>query len=631
MTRNRSENDEVLQIGNQVTALPVVHGSGDFAWEVRRRMLSRPVDCLAIPLPASFQGSVIAAILELPHPSVVYQRDWTAFGGEPEIDDQTPTANYDPGINYVPIDPCQPVIAAIRLALEEHWPIRFIDIETSRFVTYSRLFPDPYALKKVSLSQYAASVLPVVRPPRNRQRRRRIEHLAFQLKNLCVDFQNIVFVCDLLDWIWIRQAFFTPSIPAGNHEPTGETQRASVRVETLYFMLGELPFVTGLYERARRTLEPDHNLSIDGVKELLLAARAAYDEDFGKRARKITPKLLGSCLKYIRNLSLIEHAFSPQLTTIVTAAQQTAGDQFAMHVLETAKTYPYTESPQLPPVDFGIGRVNLPNGETVPAVSRLPGPPVVWKTLKLCPRPEREKIERWKLSWNPYSQCSWPPEDKLIENFRSAVFDRAQQLLGQDLAKTEKFTTSVKDGIDIRDTLRHWYEGDIYVKVMPPNRGKLDAVVMLFDSPADPREYRWRATWYAEHDEESTLAFFATDFRQQQIGPGICLSTYGGAIFLFPPIAIPEIWHDERFNFSSTLEERLLAAACCHSRSQHVALLSSAPPGRAWRRIAKHFRRQLVHVPLGQFSDQTVQQLRMVHVLNGKQVRSYAADFIRRA
>ncbi len=90
----------------------------------------------------------------------------------------------------------------------------------------------------------------------------------------------------------------------------------------------------------------------------------------------------------------------------------------------------------------------------------------------------------------------------------------------------------IRDGIDLRDTLRHWYEGDIYVKVLPPNRGNLDAAVMLFDSPADPRDYPWRTTWFAEHRDESTLAFYATDFRQQAVGPGICLATYGGAMFV---------------------------------------------------------------------------------------------------
>ena len=50
----------------------------------------------------------------------------------------------------------------------------------------------------------------------------------------------------------------------------------------------------------------------------------------------------------------------------------------------------------------------------------------------------------------------------------------------------------------------------------------------------------------------------------------------------------------------------------------------------AWRQLAKKFKKKWVHIPLSRFSDSTVQQLRMVHVLNGKDVRSYAADFIRK-
>ena len=100
-------------------------------------------------------------------------------------------------------------------------------------------------------------------------------------------------------------------------------------------------------------------------------------------------------------------------------------------------------------------------------------------------------------------------------------------------AKTEKFTSSIKDGIDIRDTLRHWYEGEIYVKVLPPNRGNLDCAVMLFDSPADPRDYPWRTTWYAEHENESTLAFYATNFGDNPVGPGICLASYGRVRYFF--------------------------------------------------------------------------------------------------
>ena len=50
-----------------------------------------------------------------------------------------------------------------------------------------------------------------------------------------------------------------------------------------------------------------------------------------------------------------------------------------------------------------------------------------------------------------------------------------------------------------------------------------------------------------------------------------------------------------------------------------------------WRRLAKRFRKKFVHLPLSRFADSTVAQLRMVHVLNGQEIRSYAAEFIRKA
>jgi hypothetical protein len=349
----------------------------------------------------------------------------------------------------------------------------------------------------------------------------------------------------------------------------------------------------------------------------------------------VTPLLLSKCLQYIRNLSLIHRRMTPDLITIVTAAQQILGDQFALHVAELANRYKIaafdeSEVDELQEVTLGIDQARLPDGEIVSMVSRLPGPPITWCTLKLQRRPSDDEKEQWQYRWNPYRQCSYPPEDERIENFRTRVFDRAKAIIGNDLARTEKFTTSVKDGIDIRDTLRHWYEKQIYVKVNPPSRGKLDTCVMLFDSPADPRDYPWRTTWFAEHQQESTLALFATNFHEEMVGPGIGLGIYGGAMFLFPPTAIVDVWTDPRLDYTETLEERLIAAACLHSRGREIALLSSLPPGGGWRRLARRHKKQLIHVRLGSFSDEQVQQLRMVHVLNGSEVRSYAEEFIRR-
>ncbi len=541
--------------------------------------------------------------------------------------------------SYVPIDPCQPVIMGLRFAMEERLAVKFIDLETNEFQPQSTVLPDPYALKTVSLERFATAVLPSIMRPFIDQEKQRIRYMAWKLRQLEQQYDNIVLVCSIQKWPWLREAYAEFRGEPPEHDAVEPPTIYSVNPNSLLFMFGELPFITGLHEQARAQLEDDENVTIDGVKQLLMSARSSYLQDLGKRARRITPMHLKQCLKYTRNLTLLEHRMSPDLYTISLAAQQVLGDQYTIHVVETARHYAFqgdaeafqAEDAPYQQVTLGIDQLRLPSEEVVSVVSRLPGPPITWRSLELRRRPIKEERDRWMTQWNPYSQCSWPPEDTLIESFRTRVLDRAKAIMGADLARSEKFSTSIKDGIDIRETLRHWYDGDIYVKVMPPSVGKLDCCVMLFDVPADPRDYPWQTTWFAEHKDESTLAFFATDFGKELIGPGIALATYGGAMFLYPPVPIPDIWRDPRLEFAEPLEDRLIAAACLHSRERQVAVLSDRAPGAAWRSIARKLHKKLVHVPLGHFNDAMLQQLRMVHVLNGTEVRSYAERFIRKA
>ncbi|MEZ6130556.1 MAG: hypothetical protein R3C59_17865 [Planctomycetaceae bacterium] len=641
-----TEISDVLKLGSRITVLPVVHGSGDFAVEVRRVMLSHRFDCVAVPLPPSFQNEVESAVQWLPNVSVVLQREpINRFQSErefyPDSDDED---NDDENVlsmlfgedpdgrgSYVPIDPCQPVIAALRIAMQEHIPREFIDIEDEHYLPVTASLPDPYALKQVSVERFSAAVLPGLQAPEEESHVRRIHWMANELHRLVRDRSAVLFVCSVLDWPWVRDAYQSVvDRPAAPAPVTNPAKIFSVQRRTLIFMLGELPFITGCYEQARAELDDDENLSIDGIKALLLAARDRYRAEFGRRARPITPQLLLVLLKYIRNLSLMERRFTPDLYTLVVAAKQIAGDQYAIHLAETARDYPFSDRKEFPEIRFGVDKVVLPGFHQLSVVSRLPGHPVVWRNCQLHARPDRKQQILWEKTWNPFGQCSWPPEDIAIERFRTHVKDVALDLMGHDLARTEKFSASMKDGLDIRETLRNWHTGDLYVRIFPPARGKVDCVVMLFDSPADPRDYPWRITWHAEHHDESTLSLFATDFTKEIVGPGMALARYGGCMFLFPPRPIMDVFRDPRFDFTDTLEERLIAAALHYSNESHIVLLSHSPPGAGWRRLARKHRKKIVHVPMARFGSANIEKLRMFHVLNGKQVRSYASEFIRK-
>jgi hypothetical protein len=630
MKKPRPSADDFLRIGSRVRALPIIHGSGDYAIRVREELLARPFDCLAVPLPPSFQEDVEAAIERLPGISVVAQLD-------ADPDDAAV------GFSYVPIDPCQGVIAGLRAALGERIAREFIDIETPRFEGQYGVFPDPYALKQVSPEGFAAAVLPAIPTPEpESQQAQRIVGMAARLRELEGRYKSILLVCSLLDWPWIRDAYQRQLEPVEAEPFFAPMQSFDVDPQTLLFVLGELPFLTGLYERGRRELTPDDNLSVDGVKEMVLEARDRLRKKLPKVAQRVTPQMLSIYFRYVRNLSLLERRLTPDLYSLVVAAKQTAGDDFALMLAETARDYPYAtmndEEPSFPSssgdsdsskLRMGIDRAEVPGWGVARMVSRLPGQALTWRNCELRPRPQERDRKLWKQRWNPFGMCSWPPEDDRIESFHRHVRDQARAVLGADLARSEKFTTSVMDGIDIRETLRNWHTGDLYVKVIPPARGSIEVVVFLFDVPADPQVYTNRATWYAEHVEESTLAFYATDHMKNLIGPGIAQADYGGALFLFPPRPIPDLWTDPRLDFTDTLEERLLAGAFLHSHERHVAVVSPKPPLASWRRLARRFGRKIVHLPLKRFGGQLIERLRRFHVLNGKEVRSYAADFIR--
>ena len=606
--------NDVLDLSPHLTVLPIVYGSADLALEVRRRLRREPFDCLAVPLPPSFADPVEQGVGILPQVSAVLQRE-ISLEGE---------------ISYAPIDPCQGVIAGIRQAMERGADRAYVDLEVASYEETGLTLPDPYALKEVMLEKFLAALLPALpAPEEGSQRQSRTRRMAYELHRLELEYERVVFVCSVEDWPWIRQAYRMREKFADHSSMAGMPKLQRVSENSLYFVLGELPYITYLYEHRRAELLADDSLAVDGVKALLLEAR----DGWGGREleeRWLTPQTLSLLLKYVRNLTLMDRRLTPDLYNLALGAKQVVGDDFALALVEMACEYPPQRMPSaMDDIDMGIDQVVDGDGEVQKCKNRLQGVPRIWRQLPLRPNPPPPRKAQWSLLWDPFGQCSYPPEDQRIESFQQHVREQARLAIGEDQVRNEKFTASLKDGLDIRETLRNWHTGDLYVREMPPSRGNIEVVVFLFETPADPDRFSWCSTWYAEHQEESTLCFFATHFMENMVGPGIGQSVYGGCFFIFPPRPIPDVWSDERFDFTESPEERLLAGALFHSREKRVAVVSPTPPLLSWRRLARRFGRQLVHLPLKRFSAATVDRLRRFHVLNGREVRSYAARFIR--
>src|SRR5512139_727469 len=133
MARFTPSEARVLSLSSKIDVLPVLHGSGDIAQEVRETLIGKHYDCLAVPLPPSLEESVEQAVTHLPQISLVILP-------EPDRDENTT-------VSFVPVDPCQAVIMGIRVAMGEEIARAYIDREVERFECTSFAGPDPYAVK----------------------------------------------------------------------------------------------------------------------------------------------------------------------------------------------------------------------------------------------------------------------------------------------------------------------------------------------------------------------------------------------------------------------------------------------------------------------------------------------------
>ena len=602
----------IFELSDKVQLLPVVHGSGSFSREVRQRILASGCDCLAVCLPPEFQSTVEQGLQKLPYISISALEETEGT------------------LSYVPIDPVQPVIMALRIAQQEGIARKFIDLSVPEYEVRHMDFPDSFALTGLSLEKFAVALLPFIkRPPADSQHDQRARWMAYQLHQLEMDYSKIVLVCSVLDWPWIKQAYDERAQYPKPNPPTDHPTLYGLEPATLFFALSEFPYITYLYEKNRQELKSDRGVAIDGVKEIMLKARENFLAKHKVRYHNLTSQTFQTYLQYVRNLTLMERRLTPDLYTLVFSAKQIGGDAYAIALMEAARDYPFQNNEEgMDTLALGINQALLDDDQVLNMRNRLNETQFEWRTLDLKPNPEQFKQEQWKYTWNPYGQCSWPPEDEKIESLNTHVREQTKLLLSNDLARTEKFTSSVKDGIDIRDTLRNWHTGDIYVKEIPPSRGTIEVVVMLFEMEPQPDRYTWRQTWFAEHKEESTLCFFATNYMDNMIGPGIGQATYGGCMMIFPPRPIINIWEDPRLFMGETLEEKLLEAAFFHSQEKHITVVSPGPPKAGWRRMARQYKKRIIHIPLKRFSVQTIEKVRQFHVLNGKHIRSIATRFI---
>jgi hypothetical protein len=602
-----------VKLAPGITIVPIIHGKSMFASRVRELCTTNRYDAIAVDLPGSFQDELGPAVENLPVIQAVAGRGFS-----------------DATAYYVPIDPCDATIEGIRQAKQNRVPYFCIGHGDLAAPAPLRSLPDEYAMATIGFERYCALCLRAVgNPEKGSPDDIGGAHLAARLLELSRSHANILALVHFRRYA--RTVYHFGAGATARHKLTPSSYRIDtwyVNPDHLYFALGELPFVTGKIERER---QDPLAAPVDIVTEIKNLFRETRDDYYEEKdvLPDLSPVRIQAALTFLRNLTVSSGRLIPSLFDIVEAAKGVGGNGYALRVLKNARYYPFLPFELgVPLAGVSIDRMTLPDsGETVDAVNLFRDTEMQWRTVTIKPDPSLERKKKYRYAWNPFGMCSHIPEDTKIEEFNAHVRAKTLKILLEEFARHEQFTTSVKDGIDIRETLRNWHTGRIYVRELPPSRGKIDTVVIVFDETHDEL-YPQHTTWYAEHEEESTLTFYATDPFEDLIGPGVARSYYGGLSLLFPPRPVPNVFDIPVPPELTTCAETLAFGGLLFSKEKTIPYVAARKPGVRLTTIAAKFKKRFLWIPISTFSMETIRRLRKFHVLNGKIVRSWAAHFI---
>ncbi len=334
-------------------------------------------------------------------------------------------------------------------------------------------------------------------------------------------------------------------------------------------------------------------------------------------------------MKFSRNYALIYNHLMPDLYQILSAAKGCVDPNYAHEVWNLATEYPYRRNvDQLPEIDLSI--------EDVWGSSKIIRFQLKEKGRKSFSFEQRRK-DKSQFRFKPpgmFSICSYPPEDLIIEKFGDFLKKKGTQLLREEAVRTVPFSSSLEDGLDTKETIRHWHEKKLYVKVSGKPPGGVGSVVMIFDEDSTQADenhkekYPWRTTWLGEHSQESDMAFYSTFIASNVVGPGISRCEYGGFMMSYPPRRMYDIWSDPDYQECISKAEVLLMAAIDYAVKPLVVYVASKPPRSIIKSFARRYGKKIVYIPIGQLSPVTLNKLRVFHVLDGHDKREIAGDYI---
>jgi hypothetical protein len=587
-----------------IYGLPILHYTMELAMHVKLLFDKVQPDCVAVELPEPAQAAFLHAASRLPDISIVQTGD----------------------LFYL-CEPCDAAFEGLRCALENSRAAYCIDLDVENYPRHNDPLPDPYAIVHIGLRDYydAYAKSPSA-TMRNLLDKRRELYMARRLKELSLSYEKILFIGG-----FHHVEAVLGHVSQNCFDEVKHIEREAAKVATLTDgscreVMAEYGWISASYELWRET--PASGF-LDRQKVLFYLYKAAAERYRENTGNAFLGYHLRNVMKFVRNYSLLHHRLMPNLYEVLSAAKGCVDHNYAYETWHLATHYPYRKN-----VD-DLEELNL-TVEQVWGHSKRIHFHLKQKRRKGFEFQQRKK-DRLNARFRPpssFSICSYPPEDSIIEKFGDFLKKKSNVLLSEEDVRSIPFTSSVEDGIDTRETIRHLHSRQLYVKVKGRPPASAGSVVVIFHEDAGDEatyheeKYPWRTTWHGEHTQESDMAFYATHIAQNVVGPGISRCEYGGFMMSYPPRRLLDIWHDPDYSDCVTKGEVLLMAAIDYALKPLVVYVAEKPPRSKMKAFASRFGKKIIFIPLKSLSPNMLNKIRVFHVLDGYDKREIAGDYI---
>jgi hypothetical protein len=646
-----------------IRVMPVLHERVDLAPVVRRTLEEFQPQAVAVELPTTLSDAAENAVARLPMMSAVISE-------EPGED----------ALVWI-VTPGDPLVEAMRWADENDRKVLLIDPDIRYGHRRHDQLPDPHSLHEIGAEKYVELIRTLAgSAPHDERDRLRERGMAFHLQRAADEIEGpILCLVGAAHAARLTEFLEGPTAPPLARQRRSKIHLRHLHPESTTAVLPDAPLAHSVWEHLRSgDLPPDPGFGATvaprlelphGVLTVIsggriedraeranaLAARAAhhaarltpYDDRVCDRAalaalvwkiaaasyteqtrNDTSPWQRRLFFNFVRRYARIRGQLIGGLYEWVVGARGVGDDNLAWEVFDVARCYPWQEEA----AEIETARVD---GELLDLGTRTVRFRRRFMRVKQRPimvpvrsRPTADEPGEWLQAFQGDSICSYPPEDIVVEDWGRHLKERAVSVLSAERSHSEPFTTSMLDGIDLRETLLRLHEGRIWVREQGRDVGSAGSVVMVFDEEREGTRFPYLMSWLGEHEQESDMALYATDPLQQVVGPGIMRATYGGFMLTYPPGRLYDVWQDSDYRMARSKSEALLMAAIDYSTDKLVVHVGPHPPGGRMRSYAAARNRKIVHLPLGSLSPASIRKVRVVHILAGREKREIAKDYV---